>query len=393
MDNKLIEKRMPIILNMNKYVSNLIESKLSAEKSNNSQHIDEVLDNLMNKRVYIDNQTDTNTLVGIAKNLLKWKSLRNTQKLVKGTLVYYNNCYYIYLGSVNGITYFARPYGDRVFDLHSNMYRTLLQYNKRLTSNHQLCKFKLDDVLNEGVQIIVLDDFDTSYLEKFIKEESKREKILEDKKKNSVYGQLYKLNAQLHRKSLNSIWLDDSYIILNENNESEVKREGYPVEISQDVCWEYISNLFTDTVYGLLNGKDTNKVLNNIINNKVPIVDSLSRNGLSLQIPTAIITNANIFKNMRATRNQQKISKGSLICCPGQKNEFWLYLGSDLWFVPAIGYNKGSWSTVLTSGLVEQLKEQLNKLDDKRIIYHNRVEILNSGVLVTKMDLSNFNLK
>lgn len=393
MNKELIEKGIPIKLNMNKYVPNLIESKLSAEKSNNSQHIDEVLDNLMNKKVYIGNQKATDTLAEIAKSLIKWKSLRNIQKLLKGTLVYYNNGYYIYLGSVDDITYFARPYGDRVFDLHSNMYRTLLQYNKRLTSNHQLCKFKLDDVLNEGVQIIVLDDFDTSYLEEFIKEESKKEKMMEDLKNKSVYGQLYKLNAQLQRKSLNSIWLDDSYIILNDNNESEVKREGYPVEISQDVCWEYISHLFTDTVYGLLNGKDTNKVLNNIINNKVPIVDSLSRNGLSLQIPTAIITNAKIFKNMRATRNQQKIAKGSLICCPGQKNEFWLYLGSDLWFVPTIGYNKGAWSTVLTSGLVEQLKEQLNKLDDKRIIYHNRIEILNSGVLVTKMDLSNFNLK
>lgn len=52
-----------------------------------------------------------------------------------------------------------------------------------------------------------------------------------DLKNKPVYGQLYKLESQLQRNSLNSIWLDDSYIILNENNESEVKREGYPIEI------------------------------------------------------------------------------------------------------------------------------------------------------------------
>lgn len=199
-----------------------------------------------------------------------------------------------------------------------------------------------------------------------------------------IYGQLYRVNIQLKRKKLNSIWIDDSLVILNKKNASQVLKYGTPVDMSfQDNFRDFVLQLFTDTVMEVSEGKTNTmqEVFKDIIAHK----GNLGSGDADLW--RLIDFNAKMCKKMTSTTGEKKVAKGTVICNPTfSENEFLCYLGKNNWLVVDKHLNKGDWTVNLNTSIEAGIEYQIEN-NNKSTLIIPAEKVLNHGVWVTRVDL------
>lgn len=152
--------KIPVEYQTLNYVSELFSKKLNAEKHRNvtdNKIIDEVLNNVVNKKIYTDNERLSNSLSNIAKEILNIKSLRGRQKLRKGTVVYFNYHYYMYLGIKDSrCDWLVLDNSLKMLDNY-NLFESLTIGFKQ---SNDICEINFSEVLSNGIQIMVIDSAD-----------------------------------------------------------------------------------------------------------------------------------------------------------------------------------------------------------------------------------------